>query len=251
MKISIITVSYNCVATIKSTIESVLSQKGIDFEYIIIDGNSTDTTREIIESFGNKITRFISEPDHGMYDALNKGIKTATGDIIGIINADDIYNDEFVLEKVAESFEKNNVDSIFGNVRFVNDSNLNKTVRYISGKSFKPSHTRFGFMPPHPAIFIKKTVFEKYGLYKIDYKIAADFELVVRLFYIHKIKYHYENIDMIKMRLGGKSTKSVISNYILNRETIRACQENLVYTNMYMLLLKYPFKILEFINPKI
>ena len=248
MKLSIITVVYNSIGTIKGTIESVLNQGIADLEYIIVDGNSNDGTKEIIKSYGKRISKVISEPDKGMYDAINKGIKAASGDIIGILNADDFYNDEFVLQKVIRAFEKNNVDAIFGNIRFVSNSNLSKTVRYISGKAFRPGHVRFGFMPPHPTIFIKKNIFEQYGLYKVDYKIAADFELVVRFFLIHKIRYLYEDLDMIKMRLGGKSTKSLISNYILNRETVRACRENRVYTNLFMILFKYPFKIFEFIN---
>lgn len=247
MKISIITAVFNNVSTIRNAIESVLSQHVSELEYIIIDGNSGDGTKEIVESYGSRITKFISEVDNGLYDAINKGLKLATGEIIGILNADDFYLDEFVLQKVVNTFESKNVDSVFGNIRFVSSSNLNKTIRYISGRNFIPSRVKYGFMPPHPTIFIKRRLFEEFGLYKTDYRIAADFELVVRLFNKKKISYEYLDLDMIKMRLGGKSTRSLLSNFILTKESHRACVENGVYTNPFLLMLKYPIKIFEFI----
>ncbi len=247
MKVSIITVVFNGVHTIKDTIESVLSQNIKDLEYIIIDGNSDDGTIDIVKSYGNRISKFISEIDNGLYDAINKGIKLATGEIIGILNADDFYIDNFVLQKVVNKFESQKIDSIFGNILFVNNYNLNKTIRHVKGNIFKPSRIKYGFMPPHPTIFIKRKIFEQYGLYKTDYRIAADFELVVRFFCINKISYHYIDLDMIKMRLGGKSTKSLMSNLILNKECIKACKDNNVYTNAFLIMLKYPIKIFEFI----
>jgi len=248
MKISIITVVLNHVSTIRSTIESVLNQTHPEIEYIIIDGGSTDGSKEIIESYGDKVTRFISEPDKGMYDALNKGLGMTTGEIIGSLNADDIYTSDRILETVAEAFTHNDIDTLFADVHFVREPKLKKTVRYISGKSFKPYKLRFGFMPPHPTLFVKKSLFEKYGHYKINYHIAADYELIIRFLYTHKASYLYLPLDMIRMSSGGRSTISLHSKYILNKEIVRACRENGIYTNLPILFLKYFIKVFELFN---
>ncbi len=248
MKISIITVVLNHISTIRSTIESVLGQTHPDIEYIIIDGGSTDGSKELIESYGDKITKFISEPDDGMYDALNKGIRLATGEIIGSLNADDIYTSNRILETVAATFKKTHIDSLFADLHYVRESDLNKTVRYYSGKSFTPARLRFGFMPPHPTFFVKKTLYEEYGYYKTNYHIAADFELIIRFLYTHKASYLYLPMDMIRMTMGGKSTNSLHSKYILNREIVRGCRENGIYTNMPILVMKYFIKVFELFN---
>jgi len=248
VKISIITVILNNAATIRTTIQSVLNQTHPDLEYIVVDGGSTDGSKEIIKSFGSKITKFLSEPDHGMYDALNKGIRMANGEIIGILNSDDLYTNNEILAKVAETFSKNNIDSLFADVRFVKEPNLDKTRRYVTGKAFKPAKLRFGFMPPHPTFFVKKILFEQFGYYKTDYSIAADYELIIRFLYTNKVTYKYLPLDMIKMRIGGRSTKSIYSNYVLNKEIIKGCRENGIYTNMFILSLKYFFKVFELIN---
>lgn len=254
MKISIITVSYNSSKTIKDTIESVLSQSYTDIEYIIVDGNSSDNTVEIIKSYEPKFEgslNWISEPDKGLYDAMNKGIKMATGDVVGIVNSDDFYHRTDIIDKVANVFAStNDIQCVYGDVRFVNPDNLDKSVRYYRAKNFSPKRFRFGFMPPHPTFFTYKSNFDRFGYYKIDYKIAADYELLIRFLHKNKLKSKYINIDVMKMRMGGVSTASLKSNLILNREIVRACRENDIYTNLPLLMLKYFVKIWELKNTK-
>ena len=251
MKISLITVSYNSAATIRDTFNSVLSQTYPDVEYIIVDGNSTDNTVDIIKEYELKFNgkmRWISEPDKGLYDAINKGIKMATGDVVGVIHSDDFYNSKNIIEQVMNVFQQQKeIEVVYGDVHFVKPENLNKTVRYYSSKRFNPTQFRFGFMPAHPTFFTYKTNFKKFGYYKIDYKIAADFELLLRFLYIHKLMYHYLPLDMITMRIGGLSTKSYKSNILLNKEIVKACKKNGLYTNLLFVYSKYFRKIFEFL----
>ena len=244
MKISIITVVWNNKDTIKDAIDSVLAQTYENIEYIIIDGASSDGTVEIVKSYGNKITKFLSEKDNGLYDAMNKGIVQATGDIVGILNSDDFYIDEFVIEKVVQEFKDKEVDSLFADLVFVKPENLDKTVRYYDSSHFRPEKFAYGWMPAHPTFFVKREVYEKYGTFKLDYKIAADYEILVRFLQKYKISYTYLNQVIIKMRLGGISTNGVKSNYILNKEIIRACRENGISTSWVKVLSKYPKKML-------
>lgn len=243
-KISIITVVWNNKDTIKDAIESVLNQTYKDIEYIIVDGASTDGTVEVVQRYGDKITKFISEPDNGLYDAMNKGIKLATGDVIGILNSDDFYVDEFVIEKVVKVFEEKEVDSLFSDLVYVRPEDLNKAVRHYDSSQFNPDKFAYGWMPAHPTFFVQRSAYEKHGLFKTDYKIAADYELLVRFLYKHKLTYFYLQEVIIKMRMGGMSTSGVKSNWILNHEIIRACRENGIKTNMFKVLSKYPKKIL-------
>jgi glycosyltransferase involved in cell wall biosynthesis len=252
MKISIITVCYNSEKYIRSAMESVLSQTYENIEYIVVDGNSTDRTLEFVKAYEPKFNgkmRWVSEPDKGLYDAMNKGIKIATGEIVGILNSDDVYFNNAILAQVANTFNQNNsIQAIFGNIRFVRPDNLDKTVRYYQSKHFSPKCFRFGFMPAHPTFFTYRTNFDKIGFYKTDYKIAADFELLTRFLYKNKLSYKYIPLDFIKMRTGGISTKSYKSNIILNREMVRACKENGIYTNLIFIFSKYLIKIFEWIN---
>ena len=244
MKISIITVVWNNKDTIKDAIDSVLAQTYENIEYIIIDGASSDGTVEIVKSYGNKITKFLSEKDNGLYDAMNKGIVQATGDIVGILNSDDFYIDEFVIEKVVQEFKDKEVDSLFADLVFVKPENLDKTVRYYDSSHFRPEKFAYGWMPAHPTFFVRKEIYDKYGTFKLDYKIAADYEILVRFLQKYKISYTYLNQVIIKMRLGGISTNGVKSNYILNKEIIRACRENGISTSWVKVLSKYPKKML-------
>lgn len=250
MKISLITVTYNSVSTLRDTFESVLQQTYFDIEYIIVDGASKDNTLSIIKEYELKFKgrmRWISEPDRGLYDAMNKGIQMATGDIVGIINSDDFYHRTDILQIIADSFKNHSIQAVYGDVRFVNDDNLDKTVRYYSSKNFSPKWFRFGFMPAHPTFYTYKKNFEKYGYYKMGFKISADFELLVRFLYVHKLKSHYIPVDFMKMRIGGASTESIKSNWILNKEIVRACKENGIWTCMALLFLKYFIKIFELV----
>jgi glycosyltransferase involved in cell wall biosynthesis len=230
-----------------------LHQTYPDIEYILIDGNSHDRTVDIIRSYEPAFTgrlKWISEPDNGMYDAMNKGIQMATGEIIGILNSDDFYNYPTSIETIAKVFEDSNIDSCFADVRFVKPENLKKTVRYYSSAHFNPKKFRFGFMPAHPTFFVRRKPFDKIGYYKTDYQIAADYELLIRFLYKHKLTYKYLALDIVKMRMGGKSTQSWKSNYILNKEIVRACKENGIYTNLFILSLKYFRKIVELIRTR-
>lgn len=250
MKFSLITVAYNSSQTIADTIQSVLNQNYSNIEYIIVDGNSKDTTIDIVRSFEpqfNGRLRWISEPDNGLYDAMNKGIKMATGEIVGIINSDDFYHKDNIISQVASAFDDKNVRAIIGDVRFVKDDNLDKTIRYYSSKNFNISRFRFGFMPAHPTFFTYKSNFEKYGYYKTDYSIAADYELLIRFLYKNKLLFKYLPLDFMKMRVGGVSTSSFKSNIISNKEIVRACRENGIYTNFPLLMLKYFLKVWELI----
>ena len=244
MKISIITVVWNNAATIKDAINSVLNQTYKNIEYIIIDGTSTDGTVEIVQSYGNKITKFISEKDKGLYDAMNKGIKLAIGDVVGILNSDDFYIDEFVIEKIVKEFEEKSVDSVYADLVFVKSENLEKIIRYYDSSYFNPSKFAYGWMPAHPTFFVKREIYIKYGLFKTDYKIAADYELLTRFLGKNNVSSSYIKEPIVKMRIGGASTSGIKSNYILNKEIVRACSENGIYTNWLMVLSKYPKKIL-------
>lgn len=254
MKISLITVTFNSDKTIHDTIQSVLSQSYSNIEYIIVDGLSHDNTVDIIKEYEPQFKgrmKWISEKDNGLYDAMNKGIRMATGDVIGVINSDDFYHRNDVIEKVAISFENNSdIKAVYGDVRFVNSTNLNKTIRYYSSKLFTPKLFRFGFMPAHPTFFTRREYFQKFGYYKTDYKIAADYELLIRFLYIHQLKSKYIALDFMKMRMGGTSTASFKSNWLLNKEIVRACKENGIWTCMPLLMLKYIMKGFEFIFVK-
>ncbi len=260
MKISIITVTYNSAATVRNTIESVLKQEYNNYEYLVVDGGSKDNTVDIIKEyepkFGGKM-HWISEKDKGMYDGINKGIRMATGDVVGIINSDDFYhrtdifciiNDEF--QKVPEGFNSSKIEAIYGDVRFVHPDNLDKTVRYYSSKHWKPWRFRFGFMPAHPTFFTYKENFEKYGYYQYDYHIAADYELLIRHLYTNKVPAKYIPVDFMKMRTGGRSTNGWQANVLLNKEIVRACKENGIWTCMPLLFLKYFVKVFELLNTR-
>ena len=248
MKVSIITTSFNSASTIKDTIDSVLSQDYKNLEYIIADGGSNDGTVDILKSYEDPRIRWISEPDKGIYDGMNKGIQLATGEVVGILNSDDFYKNDSVISAVVNGFSDNHTEAVFGDVRFVNPDNLTRTVRYYSSKRFTPGKFRFGFMPAHPTFFTKKKWFDKLGYYQTDYKIAADYELLIRFLYKHKLPYKYLPLDMIVMRTGGASTKSLKSNYILNKEIVRGCKENGITTFMWLLTFKYFIKVFELIK---
>jgi glycosyltransferase involved in cell wall biosynthesis len=246
-KISIITVVYNNSQTINYAIESVLAQDYPDIEYIIIDGASTDGTVEIIKSYRDRIAKFISEPDKGIYDAMNKGLKLATGDIIGILNSDDFYPTNTVISDIVREFETKDVEMVFGDLVFVKPDDLNKVVRSYSTPDFTPNKFAWGWMPPHPTCYLKRSVYERYGDFKTDYRIAADYEILTRFMAKHQITYSHIPKILIKMRTGGVSTRNFKSNWILNREIVRGCAENGIQTNMLKVCSKYFAKIFQLI----
>ncbi|KAA6343063.1 PGL/p-HBAD biosynthesis glycosyltransferase [termite gut metagenome] len=254
IKVSLVTVSYNSASTLRDTINSVLNQIYSNIEYIIVDGNSRDETLSIIKEYESRFDgrmHWISEKDNGLYDAMNKGIRMATGEVVGIINSDDFYNRNDTIERVVTSFVANkDTQIVFGDVKFVNPDDLNKTIRYYSSKNFSPKRFRYGFMPAHPTFFTYKQNFEKFGYYQTNYRIAADYELLIRFLYKKKLTYKYLPIDFLKMRTGGISTASLKSNIIINKEIVRACKENGIWTCLPLIYLKYFVKIIELINTK-
>ena len=243
MKVSIITVCYNSALVLKTAITSVLSQSYQDIEYIIIDGSSTDGTFEIIKSFREQINKFVCEPDQGIYDAMNKGLVLATGDVIGILNSDDFYPNSYIISEVVKAFSVNpNIGMVLGNVDFVHPKNIKKLVRHYSCFHFSSWHMRFGFMPAHSATFFKRSIYKKIGQYRLGYEIGADFEWFVRAFYIHKIQFICVNKTFVYMRQGGVSTSGLKSYWISSKEQIKALQENNVYSNILFVLIRLPIK---------
>ena len=243
---SIITVSFNSKEFINTAINSVLSQNYKNVEYIVIDGGSIDGTVEIVKSYGNKITKFISETDEGIYDAMNKGISLASGDIIGVLNSDDFYPNQFVLCDVAQIFHKeSDPDIILGNVDFILSNNLDKSVRFYSSFNFEPWKMRLGFMPAHPAAFIHRSALKRVGGYKLGYQIAADFDWFVRAFLIHQLKPVKLNKTLVRMREGGVSTSGLKSYWISSKELLRSLRENGVYSNIFFILLRLPVKFIQ------
>lgn len=254
LKISIITVSYNSEKTISDTIKSVYNQDYDNIEYIIVDGNSSDNTTNIIKEFEPKFNgkiKWISESDKGIYDAMNKGLMMATGDIVGILNSDDFYTSNNVITTVANAFNNNKIDAIYADVHFIKDNNPEKISRYYSSKIFKRWLMRFGFMPAHPSFYIKRECLNKFGLYNTSYKIAADFEFLLRTIFIGKIKTQYLAKDFVTMRTGGASTSGINSHKQIMREHIRAFKENNIFTNRLLLSMRYIYKIFEIILSKI
>lgn len=245
MRISIITATYNSASTIRDTLESVNAQTYPDIEHIIVDGASKDNTLDLVKKYGKRVSLIISEPDKGIYDAMNKGIKAATGDVIGILNSDDFFTSEDVISAIVFAFENNDIDAVYGDVHYVNPENLNKCVRYYSSAVFKPSLFKFGLMPAHPSFYVKRSCYEKYGVYSLDYKIASDFDLLIRFLYTHKIKYRYLKKDFVTMRTGGESTKNLNNRMLLNKEDLKACRKYGITTNMFMIMFKYVYKIFE------
>ena len=248
MKISILTATYNSDKTLRDTIKSVLRQGYKDYEYIIIDGGSKDRTLDVIKEyepkFGGRL-KYISEPDNGIYDAMTKGIRMATGDVVGILNSDDFYTSDDALKKIADAFEHNDIDATYGDIHFVNDDDLTKMVRYYSSSVFKRSFMRYGLMPAQPSYYCKREVYEKYVAFDTSYRIEAEFENLLRLIFIHRIKMLYIPKDFVTMRTGGASTAGFASRRKIMREHLQAMKKNGVYSNFFLLSLRYFYKISE------
>lgn len=247
-KISIVTVCLNSARTLTDTIQSVQSQSYPFIEHIIIDGGSTDGTIEVLDRFRDRIAVLISEPDGGMYDAMNKGIRLASGSIVGILNADDQYTNRDVIANVAKEFSRKNIDALFADLVVVKRENTDQTLRYYRSGVCDASRFAFGWMPAHPTFFARRTCYERHGLYRTDYRMAADYELLVRFLARERISYSYLQRVIVKMRYGGMSNRGIKGKWSVNREIVRACRENGVETNLFKVWLKYPFKLLEFLK---
>lgn len=244
MKVSIITVSYNSEKTIRDTIQSVLSQDYPDVEYIVIDGGSTDGTMDIVGQYRRHISRVVSEPDQGIYDAMNKGIALAEGDVIGFLNSDDMYMSSSAVTELMTPIKTQGVDAAFADLIVVDAVDTEKVLRYYDSSYFSPKKFRFGWMPAHPTYFAKKSAYLSAGKYSLDYQIAADYEMLVRMLYVNQLKYAYIKKPLVKMRMGGASSASLRSNWILNCEIVRACRSNGIFTILPIVLLKIPQKLI-------
>ena len=265
MKISLITACYNSAKTIKTAIDSVLSQKGVEIEYIVVDGGSKDGTVDLLKSYEPKFNgwmRWISEPDKGMYDAINKGIKMATGDVVGILNADDVLASDDTLAHIVSAFntdsyplapDSSRIDAVYADIRFVREGETveavrkAETVRYCSAKRWRPWMFRFAAMVPHPSFYVRRESFERLGGYSLDYRICADFELELRYLYLAKLCAAYLPECVVVMRMGGMSTAGWRSNVLINREDLRALRSHGIWSCLPLIYLKYLFKIWGFV----
>jgi len=236
MDLSIVTPVYND-PRLQSTLESILSQRGVpEVEMIVVDGGSTDETTEIIEAFDADIDVLISEPDEGIYDAMNKGIRVATGDVVGILNADDRYQDEYVLRDVRERMLKTGAQTCYGDLVYVDDSDA--IVRYWQSGAYSPRRFSWGWLPPHPTFFVKREVYEQYGLFELKYDIAADYELMLRLLCKHDISATYVDRILVRMATGGTSNESISNILKVNWEVSRAWRKNDLGAGLAVAVLK-------------
>lgn len=250
MKLSIITATYNSERTLRDTMESILTQTFQDFEYIIVDGASKDATLDIIREYEPRFQgkmRYVSEPDKGIYDAMNKGFAMATGDVIGILNSDDFFTSDDVLQAVVDGFAGEYVDAVYADIHYVNTDDLTKCVRYYSSSVFRPWMMRFGMIPAHPSFYCRKAVYDQYGSFDTTYRIAADFEILLRLIFIHRIRTRYVKKDFVTMRLGGASTTGYGSWSLIMKEHLQIMKQHGVVTNRFLLSLRYIYKLFEFL----
>lgn len=247
IKISIITVTFNRAHVIKDAIDGVLSQKYKNYEYIIVDGKSQDNTVEVLKEYESKFDGrmlWISEPDNGLYDAINKGIKMASGDVIGIINSDDFFHRDDIFDAIANSFSDSSVQVVYGNERIINPEKPEVNYRYEAPWYFHPWMFRIGLEPPHPTFYARRELFDEWGYYKTGYVISADFELMMRFMLIHKAKTKYINHTILTFRNTGISTAGS-NRLMMNKEIVRACAENHIWTCLPIVYLKYLFKVPE------
>ena len=260
MKISVITATWNSGRTIGDTLRSVFNQSFTNVEHIIKDGGSKDDTLEICKNFEQKYYKvgdkgrtinILSDKDKGIYDAMNQGVKAATGDVIGILNSDDFYTSDDVLARVAEEFEKNpELEAVYGDIHFVKDENLKKCTRYFSSRYFRPWALRFGFMPAHPSFYVRREVYEKYGLYDLDFRTSSDFEMMVRLFVKEKIRAKYINKDFVTMRAGGESTAGLAAKKKVNQDIAGSLRKHGIYSNQVFQSMRYIWRIGELLYTK-
>jgi glycosyltransferase involved in cell wall biosynthesis len=245
MKISVITATYNCAATIEDCLRSVASQSHGDREHIIIDGASTDGTADILRRTSD--VRFVSEPDRGIYDALNKGIAAASGEIIGFLHADDLYADDKVLEAIAGAFEDPAVDAVYGDLVYVQKADTRRVVRYWRSSPFRPSRLAQGWMLPHPTLYLRRSVYERFGGFDLSYRIAADYDFMLRVLGQIEGKIVYLPRVLVRMRVGGESNRSLRNIMRKSAEDLRALRSNGV-GGLLTLMLKNGSKLGQFIR---
>ncbi len=247
LKVSIITVVYNRKKTIARAIESVLKQTYQEIEYIIIDGCSTDGTVEILQTYNDgRISKLISEPDGGIYSALNKGLQLATGDVVGFIHSDDFLAHENVVAQLASVFEKDETcDMVYGDLSFFDSENIDKVTRNYSSKFFKTWMMRFALQPAHPTVYARKRVYETVGGFNENYRISADFDWLLRFFWFTKYNFQYLPITMVNMQQGGASTGGLKSMIKHNKEDLEILKSHGIFSNRLFVIAKYLYKIFQ------
>ncbi len=249
MKVSIITVTFNSEKYLADCINSVARQNYKDIEHIIIDGKSTDGTLKIIRKNSKYISYWISETDRGMYDAINKGLKMATGDIVGILNSDDMFASADAVRSIVDCFESSNTDSVYGDLVYVDATDTQKVIRYWKGISYKRSRFRYGWMPAHPTFYIRRELIDQYGLYENHYFTAADYEFMARYLFLHKVSSQYIDAMLVKMRSGGISNVTLKSRFRANRRDFLAMKKNKIPFSFAVSILKPLIKIPQFHSP--
>lgn len=248
LKISVITVCFNSAKTIRDTIESVSEQDHPAIEHIIVDGASTDSTMKIVNEYRDRVSAVISEPDRGIYDAMNKGVELAKGDAVCFLNSDDRYAHRGSLRHLAGQLETFGVDAAFADLVLVAPEDPQRIVRFYDSGSFRPARLRYGWMPAHPTLLVRRQIFGAIGGFRLNYRIAADFEWIVRLFHVAEASYVYLPEIVVIMRSGGVSTSGFKGSWVLNNEIVRACRTNGLQTSIARVLLKMPAKLLEYVK---
>lgn len=248
MKISVITVCYNSAKTLERCLRSVSEQDYHHVEHVVVDGGSSDGSADILEVYRRRLAHLVIEPDNGIYDAMNKGLELASGNVICFLNSDDYYSTPKVLSQVATIMQAQKLDALLGDVIFFREGAPQRIVRRYRSDRFTPNRLSWGWMPAHPALFFTSEVVRRVGKFKIDYRIAGDFEFIIRAFYGQKLRYKHIAEVFVHMQIGGASTGGWRSMMLVNQEVIRACRENGLRTNILKILLKYPEKLMEFIR---
>jgi glycosyltransferase involved in cell wall biosynthesis len=252
MKITVITVCYNSAETIGRTLRSVREQTHPNVEHIIVDGASRDATLAVVATEGSHVAKVLSEKDKGIYDAMNKGVRLATGDVVGFLNADDFYKDSRVLERVARALDAESLDALYGDIEFFKAGDLETVVRRYNSGRFRSSRLAWGWMPAHPALYVRRDIFDRFGMFRTDMRIAGDFEFIARVFKHTELRHRHLPEVLVRMQHGGVSTSGWRATLQLNREMIRGCRLNGIPTGWLKMMVRYPLKILEFIplSPK-
>ena len=254
MKISIVTPTFNSAETIRDTFKSILCQTYQDYEVLLQDAGSKDGTVEIareFEPFFEGRLKIVSAPDKGLYDGFNKGVQRATGDVVGVLNSDDFYSSDSVLETIAKTFMQHpEIEAVYADLHYVDPSDLSKPVRFYSSKKFSRQMMKRGFMPAHPTFYARRQCYVKYGDFDLNFKVAADFEHLLRLIYVNRIKTFYVEQDWVTMRTGGASTSGLRSHFQILEDHLRAFIKNKVKINPIMYMTRYYYKLQEFRSQK-